>query len=195
MPNIEDNLTKKLFRALCPDSMELDDYQTGALPQARMDYIRDHLQECHYCRQEMEQTRAFLQATRPDLEWSLPERIRVLVARLVKASGGAGWTPALQGVRGHAEHVLTYETEGMQVILDVQADPERSDLRAIYGLLVGAEEGQQFEARLAGGSQPASPTALDEFGNFSFLSIAPGQYGLTLAGPAVTVQIEDLVIE
>ncbi len=188
---------KKLFRAFCPDSMEIYDYVQGALPEERAALIRAHLQECPHCRREMAQTRTFLEATSPNLELSLAERVRNLVAHLVHTGGGegGGWALAAQGVRGQAEHVLTYETEGMQIILDVQADPERTDLRVILGLLIGAEAAQKFQARMLGGSGPAVLAQVNEDGNFTFLSIAQGEYELALAGPEVTIHIEDLVIE
>jgi hypothetical protein len=195
MAGTEDTLRKALYRAFCPDSMELDDYQLGTLSAEREKTIREHLKECPHCRLEMEQTRTFLEATQPDIEWGLADRFRVLVARLVKASGGAGMVAALQGVRGNEERILTFEAGALQVILDVQTDPQRSDLRAIYGLLMGAEAGQTFHAVLAGERKPAASEKVDEIGNFTFQSIAPGQYTLSLAGPALNVRIEELVIE
>lgn len=197
MASIEDKLRKKLYRAFCPDSMELDDYLLGLLIRERAASIGEHLKECPYCRNELAQMRAFREATGPDLERTLLDRIRILVARLVRAagSGSAGLTLAPQGVRGNEAHALTYETEGMQVVLDIQPDPQRSDLRAIYGLLIGSDPAQQFQARLIGMDGPAVTAPVDEFGNFTFLQTVPGQRELTLLGPSVEIHIEELVIE
>jgi hypothetical protein len=194
LANIEENLRRKLYRAFCPESMELDDYLTGELPKERSTMIRAHLKECPHCRRELDQMQAFLRETRPNLELNLIERVRVLVARLATSSDVAGLSPAMQGVRGREGQVISYETEGIKVILDVQAEPERADFRAIYGVLVGAEEAQEFQAQLQQNNEPLSSIGVDSFGNFEFLSIAPGKYQLVLVGPGIEIQIEDLVI-
>lgn len=194
MANIEENLRRKLYRAFCPESMELDDYLTGELPKERSTMIRAHLKECPHCRRELDQMQAFLRETRPNLELNLIERVRVLVARLATSSDVAGLSPAMQGVRGREGQVISYETEGIKVILDVQVDPERADFRAIYGVLVGAEEALEFQAQLLQDNKLFGVVTVDPFGNFEFLSIAPGKYQLVLVGPGIEIQIEDLVI-
>jgi hypothetical protein len=193
MANIEESLRTKLYRAFCPESMELDDYLTGELPKERTAILRDHLKECPHCRRELEQMQAFLSETRPNLELNLIERVRVLVARLAKSSDITGLSPAVQGVRGREGRVLSYETEDLKVILDVQVDPERADLRAIYGVLVGVEKAQEFQAQLMQDNKSFGSIALDPYGNFEFLSIAPGKYQIVLVGPGIEVRIEDLV--
>ncbi|MGE5224165.1 MAG: anti-sigma factor family protein [Omnitrophica WOR_2 bacterium] len=192
MADIEKNLTRKLYRAFCPDSMELDDYLLGELPHERTALIRAHVKECPHCRRELEQMRTFLRETRPNLELNLIERVRVLVARLATYGDISRLSPELQGVRGFEGQVLTYETEGMKAILDLQADPERADLRIIYGMLVGAEKAQEFQVQLLQDNQQTGATAVDQFGNFELSSITPGRYRLVLAGPGVEIRVEDL---
>lgn len=192
MANIEESLRRKLYRAFCPESMDLDDYLTGELSQKRKTMIRDHLNSCPRCRREIEQMQAFIRETRPNLELSLVERVRVLVARLAKSSDITGLSPAVQSVRGYEGQVLTYEADGLKVILDVQIDPERADLKAIYGVLVGAENAQEFRAQLLQEVNPFRSIALDPFGNFEFLSIVPGEYQVVLIGPGIEIRIEDL---
>jgi anti-sigma factor RsiW len=195
MANMEEGLRRTLYRAFCPDSMELDDYLLGELSRQRTAFIRTHLKECPHCRRELEQMQAFLKETRPNLELNLVERARVLIARLVKPSDVSGLSPALQGVRGGEGKVLTYESEGMKVILDIQTDPERADLRIIIGVLVGAEEAGDFQAQLLQEDEQIGAAAVDKFGNFEFPSLTPGEYQLVLNGPGVEIRIEDLAVK
>lgn len=195
MASIENGLRRTLYRAFCPDSMELDDYLLGELSQKRKTFIRAHLKECPHCRRELEQMQAFIKETRPNLELNLVERARVLIARLVNSSDISGLSPALQGVRGNEGEVLTYESEGMKVILDIQTDPERADLKIIIGVLVGAEEAENFQARLLQRGEQTGAATVDEFGNFELSSLLPGEYQLVLRGPGVEIRIEDLAIK
>jgi hypothetical protein len=194
MKNMEEKLSRYLYRAFCPTSSELGEYQLGMLSPERQAAIREHLQECPLCTQELEQLRGFLQETSRDVEFGPLERARVLVARLLESKGGPGMAPALQGLRGHAEKLLTYEADGAQVILDIQDDPDRKGLMAVMGLVIATETGQ-LEASLqqAGGLIASAP--VDEFGNFKLFPIPPGKYVLVLSSPAVEIHIEDLVLE
>ena len=182
-----------LYRAFCPESMELDDYLTGELSPEGKSMIRAHLKECPHCRRELEQMQAFLRETRPNLELNLIERVRVLVAHLAKSGDLPGLALEIQGVRGREGQILTYEADGLKVILDVQNDPERADFRAIYGVLVGAEKAQEFQAQLLQNNELIRSIIVDSFGNFEYLSIAPGRYQIVLVGPGIEIRIEDLV--
>lgn len=195
MASIEEGLRRALYRAFCPDSMELGDYLLGEPSPERKTFIRAHLKECPHCRRELEQMQAFINETRPDLELSLVERVRILVARLVESSDISGLSPALQSVRGGEGEVLTYESEGMKVILDIQTDPERADLKIIIGVLVGAEEAGDFRAWLLQRGEQTGAATVDEFGNFELSSLLTGEYQLVLSGPGVEIRIEDLAVK
>lgn len=195
MASIEEGLKRTLYRAFCPDSMELDDYLLGKLSQERKTFIRAHLKECPHCRRELKQMQAFIEETRPNLELNLVERVRVLVARLVEASDISGLSPTLQSVRGGEGEVLTYESDGMKVILDIQADAERADLKIIYGVLVGAVKAGDFRAWLLQGGEQTGAATVDQFGNFEFPSLTPGEYELVLNGPGTEIRIKDLAVK
>ena len=74
MSNIEEQLTKKLYRAACPDSLELGEYQLGMLQAERKAWIQTHLAECRFCTAEVAQLNGYLTDLKPDLELSLAER-------------------------------------------------------------------------------------------------------------------------
>ncbi len=203
MANTEDQLKKVLYRAFCPDSTELGEFFLGIIPREREAIIQSHLKECPHCTRELAQLKTFLQENSQEAELSLVERarqrVRILVAHLMDARSSPGLSPATQGVRGQEEKVFSYDAEGYQVILDIQADNERPDRKAINGLVIGLEtrqeEYRQLEARLMQEGELVSTAAVDEFGNFRLDSLVPGQYNLVLFGPGIEIHIESLTLE
>jgi hypothetical protein len=194
MTNIEAKLSRLLYRALCPGSLELGEYQLHTLPAERQVAIRDHLKECPLCAREVEQLRTFLNETSQDVELSPLEQVRILVAHLLESKGSSGMVPAWQVIRGDKEHLLTYEADDTQVILDIQNDHDRPDLKAVIGLVITSELGQLNAALLQAG-ELISTASVDEFGNFKLAPIPPGKYALILSNPAVEIQIKELLVE
>jgi hypothetical protein len=200
MASIEDQLKRILYRAFCPESIELGEYQAGRLPAERREAIREHLRDCPFCIQELEELRNFLEETGWEIEPGPLEKLRIIVARLLDVKGGLGarpplpGAPALQGVRGGASRSLIYEAEGILITLDFQADPERQESMTLIGL-VSAPEPIPFDARLHKAGVFISSTPVDEFGNFKLSPILSGTYALILSSPAVEIQIEELIAE
>ena len=56
-------LDARLFRATCPPSDELGEYEEGMLSAAQARVIKAHLEECPHCSLELTQLRSFLKST------------------------------------------------------------------------------------------------------------------------------------
>jgi anti-sigma factor ChrR (cupin superfamily) len=61
MAKLENQLGKLLYRAFCPEPLELGEYQLGMLSSQQANKIQTHLAECPYCRAELAQLRSFLE--------------------------------------------------------------------------------------------------------------------------------------
>lgn len=186
-------LVQNLFRSTCPTSLELGEYALRLLPQERSQIVAEHLKSCPHCTEDLSTLRQFLSDLSGDLELSLGERLRVIVANLVGGERPAGLAPAFQGLRGDEPAGAVYEAEGYQVHLDVQADPEQPALRSILGLVLG-QETQALGVYLWREAQLAAASPVDEYGNFVLAQVEPGQYELALRGPEVEIRIEALEV-
>jgi hypothetical protein len=99
---MDDRMRSILYRASCPSSLELGEYHLAVLSKERAAFIKKHLKECSHCSLELQQLKTFLADVKPDLEYSLADRIKVWVAeRLPEISSGAP-APAfsLRGKKG-----------------------------------------------------------------------------------------------
>lgn len=196
--------TRHLFRAACPPSLELAEYQHKLLPAARSAAIQQHLALCPYCAQELAQLATFLDRPDPYLHpapWtSLQRRVSVLVARLTGAPqqiaglfGAPPLTPALAGLRGAAEAALTYEAGDLEIILEIQENGGRPGHKTLAGLVMGID-GAGMTAHLWRAEQPVASTGVDTLGNFIFHDLETGRYELILASEPDEVHIQDLLI-
>jgi hypothetical protein len=204
LARLQDCLTAQLYRFDCLSPIELGEYQLGTLPVEQMAAVTQHLAECPRCAQEVDQLGDYLADLAQDLELSplerTKERVRVLVARLV--SGGLGddlmrqpaMTPAYASVRGEEGEPLFYEADEIQVVLDVQGDPDQPDHKTILGLVIGLDDPASAEVHLWGADQHLATVPVDETGNFVFPNLAPGRYELILGGTEMEIHIQDLEI-
>lgn len=191
-------LAAALYRAACPSSLELGEYQLHLLSPGQMQTIQAHLQSCPHCNRELAELRGFL-ADEPALSpietgpgFLAP--LRVLIAQLVdhvtQANPLGGPTPALAGLRGAPEEQYVYAAGEIQVILEVKDDPEHLDRRVILGLILGLVLSEPTTVRLMQVGQTLATQAVDELGNFVFSDLPPGQYELTLYTPDSEVQLQ-----
>jgi hypothetical protein len=194
MAHFEDQMKQILYRRDCPSSVELGDYQLGMLPEGRMAFIRKHLAECPHCTREVEMLQSFLRDLQPDLEYSLEERIKVLIAeRLSGLSTGGQAMPAF-GLRGEAEDVHIYQVENVQISVHLERDPKREGHYSLFGLVTGIEP-EGVAAHLWRGGEEVGVAGLDELGNFIFSSVETGLYELMLSGPELEILIQNLTID
>ena len=200
----QDRLIAKLYRFDCPSPAELGEYHIGMLAAGQAAAVARHVENCPHCAREIVELEGFLADLSPTLELGLVEQatghIRVLIARLI--NGGMGFdvlnhsamTPALAGVRGQEREPRFYEADGIQVMVDVQADPGQPDGRAVLGLVIGLDDPHQLEVHLWHADRQLATVAVDELGNFHIPDLAPGSYDIILSGPEVEIHIEALEI-
>lgn len=210
LATLEQRLTATLYRLECPSSLALGEYQLGLLSAAATRTIATHLQHCPHCTNEITMLTSYLTQVAPTLEREpaprLVERTRVLVARLVEELStlgiGSGLAVAPAGLRGAAGDQLVYEADGVQVIIDVEADGQHPAQRVLLGLLLGITPPQTITAYLwrmeqsttESSAKPVATTTVDELGNFVIDNLAPGAYDLILSSEKTEVHIAALSI-
>jgi len=199
LARLQARLAARLYRATCPSPLELGEYHLGILAPAQKLAMDQHLATCLHCSHELEQLEAYVSALAPDIAFSPLERIKVLVARLVRSpedhsrSGARAPAPAYAGLRGESESLLLYQVDDIQIAVEFQDDAERQGRLALLGLVTGADT-SGMEAHLWQPEQHIAAIPVDELGNFYVSNLAPGSYELVLRGPKVEVQIPELEI-
>ncbi len=203
LASFQSRLAGRLYRAACPTSLDLGEYHLGMLSVDRAAAVARHVAVCPLCSQELAQLQGYLADLKPELDLSPVERARegarVLVARLTGGlAGGFGLQPALApayaGLRGDDEAPTIYTAEDVQVVIEVQADADRADRRAVLGLVTGLADPAKTEAHLWRESHRVATVPLDDLGCFVIGDLAPGEYVLILAGPEVEIHVQELQV-
>lgn len=184
MPDLEQRLTRKLYRIDCPDPLELGEYRLETLPEARRSQIAEHLEICPHCSKELASLDNYLESLAPELELSLTERVRVWIAQLLD-TGSETWSPAF-GTRGDSggSRVLTYQAGEAQATLEIQVEVDGT--RVLLGLVIGLDP-QGYKAFLEQDGEIRQQSSLDELGNFVLNGIQPGVYDLVLRADEVEI--------
>lgn len=198
---LQDRLTDRLYRALCPTPHELGEYHLGMLSPPQTKAIARHLANCPLCAREVNQLAEYLESLSPATEASLLRRVqegvRVLVAKLVSGEQGVAGQPTLvpvyAGVRGEQAESSLYQADGIQVVIGIQTDGEHPGNKVILGLVIGLEI-REVKAHLWQAHRLITTVPVDELGNFVISGLAPGSYELLLSGPEIEVHIQDLTI-
>jgi hypothetical protein len=192
MAGLEHELRSKLFRAFCPDSLVLGEFELGSIKGKQADEIRKHLMECPHCRREIEQLRGYLSGLSQDIEYSLGEQVKIWIARRLPAPGGPALAPAF-GVRGEQENVLRYQAGSVELTLEIQEDPQKAGLKVLLGLVTGMEtDGLRAFAWQAG--KLAAQAPVDELGNLIVSGLSAGVYDLILSGGPVEIHVQEVTI-
>lgn len=194
MTELEERITKLLYRSSCPDSTELGEYQLGLLPKDREARIRQHLADCPYCTTELTQLQAFLREVGPDLEYSLGEKIQIWIAeRVPQLPTLQEKTPAF-ATRGGERPPQVYRAGEAEVTLEFEGDASQSGKGTLLGLLSGVDP-SGLQATLWQGERVVAEAALDELGNFVISEIKTGSYQLILAGERFEIHLDDVDME
>lgn len=204
LARLQDRLTARLYRFNCPSPTELGEYQLGILRDEQAVAVAQHLAECPRCGRELSQLQGYLTELRPTLELSrlerARERARILVARLV-SGGGMGragrppsLVPAYSGIRGEEGEPIIYEADEVQVVVEIQEDPDQPGHKTVLGLVVGVDDPHEVEVHLWRDDQRVATGPMDETSNFVIPNLAPGHYELILSGPEVEIHIQDLEV-
>jgi anti-sigma factor RsiW len=179
-----------LFRAACPESLELGEYELGLTATAQAAAIARHLEACPHCRAELTTLRDFQkqEAVRPEAAPVPGPRavfpaLRELVARLIPRSAA----PAL---RGEVREQIMAEAEGVMVILDVR--PGQAGQLFVFGQIAADEQERWAEAvvQFRRGGRLEAVAMVDDLGGFRCETLTPGVFDLRLSpvsGPVVVV--------
>jgi anti-sigma factor RsiW len=188
-------LASSLHRATCPGSHRLGEYHLQLLAPEQASAIAQHLQICSHCQQELEELQGFLEELAPEIEYSLQERVQILIARLLpQAPRGASLGEALPAaVRGAGDGPRIYEADDVQVTLDVQEDPARAGRKSILGIVTGVDA-KGWDVQVWHDEEQVSVEKVDDAGNFVVEALAPGSYRLLLRGADVAIYVEELAV-
>jgi anti-sigma factor RsiW len=194
---LQERMRAEMYRIDCPTSLELGEYHLGVLADAQARVVARHLKDCPFCSREVSQLKTYLGDLSGDLEFSLAEQVRVLVAKLVRAGGPAAplgtpaLAPAFAGLRGDEAGPRLYQAGEVQVDIEIQDDAARGDRKTLLGLVTGIDA-TGLVAHLWLADRHVEEAAVDELGNFFIPGLVPGSYELILSGPEVEVHIRDL---
>lgn len=171
----------RLFRAECPSSEHLGEWQMGLLDPDQAAAITLHLAFCPWCQHDVDTIAEVLAQPLAADEAPFAD-LRRLVARLVPG-GAIGSTPHLApALRGHAATSRAYLADDVQVT--VASEPVAGGRQLLVGLLTrpGAALGSfsGTTVQLYQHEQLVAETTVDELDNFAFDDLTPGQYDLAL---------------
>lgn len=198
MTELEDRLTAALYRANCPDTMELGEYYLGMISETRAAFVEQHLKECPHCSREVAQLDGFLAQVKSDLEYSTVERVKIWIARrvpdLTAGVGDPAPAFALRGADDEADSArsLIFEAGDAQLMIEVQDEPGDTGRKTIIGLVIGIDPAG-IEARLWREGQPLSTTTIDDLGNFTFTDLESARYELILSGPGAEIHVQEIL--
>jgi hypothetical protein len=172
---LQSSLRKQSYRIDCPTPMELGDYHLGLSPASQVLVVSQHLRECPLCRQEMAILENFLGTLAP--ENSLLGAAQVFIARLMGAGTENSPAPAL---RGEAKGPLTFEANGIVILLDIQ--PTNEGKATILGQVAADDQDQWTDAivELRQDSKLQFSTTVDDLGAFRFEAIRKGEQELRI---------------
>jgi hypothetical protein len=199
LANFQSRLTSQLHRLTCPSARELGEYHLGILPDARGEEVRHHLAECPHCSQELAQLETYLTELTPDVEFSLREKVKVLVAQLVGGDArGQRLTPLVMmpvgaGVRGEQEAVQIFQAEGIQIVVETQPDPHTPGKLVLLGLITGTDT-NGWKADLWQDKQLVATTSVDDLGNLYLVGLSSGQYELVLTGTDIEIRLSSVQV-
>ncbi len=197
---IDSRLTGALYRIDCPDATTLGEYYLGQFDRGQRQAIETHLALCPHCTAEIAQLATFMTDVAADVDYSLTDRVRLVIGQVLAGAGGttgSGLQPAF-AVRGDEQPPILVDAGEAQIMLEIGTDDTRSSLRAVVGLIMGAESEMLTAVIWPVGGDAAAPAAsapVDPAGNFLLSGLAPGAYELVLQGNTVEYRVPGLVIE
>jgi hypothetical protein len=191
---LQGNLTRLLYRHDCPTTQQLGDYALRLPAPADQVAIAAHVITCPHCAAELTQIRTFLTVEDGPPPLGLIERTRRVLTAAI-APRPSATTFALRGAAGAGTQ--TYLIEDITISIDLIASARRG--RSELAGLVWRERDDALA--IAGSSvsliaaiDPQQTTEIDEFGNFLFADVPPGDYRLEVVLGADTIVINNLRI-
>lgn len=180
LERLQKRLTSRLYRITCPSPMDLGEYHLRMLPASQMLVVAQHLRQCPHCAREVFELAGFLSDMAPTPEDSLLGKAKVLIARLVggqtdpSRQGEIPLGPAVAALRGEAKGPLTFEADGVFIVLDIQ--PTKYGRVNILGQVAADNQEQWTDAlvELRQGNELQFSTTVDDLGAFRSEDILPG---------------------
>lgn len=189
---LQDRLRKQSYRVTCPTPMQLGDYHLGYLSAPDVLVVSQHLRECILCSREVAALENFLTSLAPAP--GLMETANVLIARLVGASSENGFGPATPALRGETKGPLTFEADGIVIVLDIQ--PVEKGGSNILGQ-VAADDQERWTGALVEvrqGNELQTSAVVDDLGAFRCEGIRVGEQELRIVptggSPVVVTTLE-----
>jgi hypothetical protein len=172
---LQNHLRKQFYRVNCPTPIELGDYHLDYLPAPQELVVSAHLQECLLCKREVAILKDFLDSLTQESGWI--ETSKVLVARLMDGLSENSLVPAL---RGEAKGPLTFEADGLVIVLDIQ--PANEGNFNILGQVAADDQDHWTGAviELRQGNQLGISTTVDDLGAFRCEGIMSGKQELRI---------------
>jgi hypothetical protein len=186
---LQNRLKKQSYRVTCPTPMELGDYHLGFLSDSQKLVVAQHVRECLLCQQEVAILENFLSSLAP--ESNLLGAAKVLIARLMGTGMDSGLAPAL---RGEAKGPLTFEADGLVIVLDIQ--PGNEGRFNILGQVAADDQDQWTGAlvELRRDDQLQCSAMIDDLGAFQCEGMMAGKQELRLTpasgSPVVVSNVE-----
>jgi hypothetical protein len=168
-----------VLRQVCPESLQLGEYQKGLLDPAEAAVVERHATDCPHCQVELQALDAFLgdELDTASLLDGLKEIVLVWGRSL---ASGAGLRPAF-GIRGSAALRAQTFTAG-HLWLAVTIQPDEDGHKKLLAL-VTREDGYPLEHGTAWLSREGRSVAggrVDADGNLVIGAIAEGEYDLAI---------------
>lgn len=163
---LQNRWRNQLYRSSCPTPTELGDYHLDLLPAPQVLVVAQHLRECLLCSREVAELENFLSDMAP--ENSLLGAAKVLIARLMGGQAENGFSLAGPALRGESKGPLTFEADGVIILLDIQ--PADEGKVNILGQVAADDQDQWTGAlvELRREDQLRSSTEIDDLGAFRF---------------------------
>ncbi|MEI7770329.1 MAG: hypothetical protein WCI67_10095 [Chloroflexales bacterium] len=191
LADIAAGLRVRLYRLDCPPVEDLGDMRLGVIAGDQRAALESHTDHCPHCRRELAQLDSYLDSLAAELEPGIVDRVKVLIARLIR--GGPTLGMATVGVRGDGDEALLYEAGDTQLAIEILPSLDSPGLSDVFGLVSGGDMAS-MTIRLLRSGQLVAAADVDSVGNFVLADLDPGSYELTLRGLDVEVQVPDLRI-
>lgn len=191
MADLESQLKSKLYRADCPQPLELGEYQLKMLSSERHQAIAGHLQACPHCQRELASLGSVLEELKSDLSPSAVERVRVWIAERL-SPGAAAMAPAF-GLRGEsgASQVYDYQAGEAQITIEIQENSHGRKM--LLGLVLGINL-QDLTAGLWQQGERLQQVAVDDLGNFVIANVPAGEYDLIVSRPTEEYHLQAIQV-
>lgn len=193
---LQKRLTNRLYRLTCPPSIELGEYHLRMLPASQMLVIGQHLRECPYCTREVAELEKFFLSGLEPMEGNLLGKVKVLIARLVGGQAGQSTlSPDFSALRGETRGPLTFEANGIVIVLDIQQINEGKI--NILGQVAADDQDQWTTSKVELQQADSLPltAALDDLGAFHFEDIRLGSTQITITSPSgIVLQVPNFDI-